>query len=207
MVNAEVGQSDHGWPVVSDADVGGSFDAVRPQRTEPIHTAIDYPSIDRCYDHSSRYAHNFASRVAPTFHRLTGRTVRAGVPVEIGRGCIKFARSDACSFCSIQYGDMWRNAVPDADTAGDPCGHLAGYDYPYLTADELPLTFGGLLRRMRTAPPAGGPNSARTNDWSWSGMHGPTACPTSDVPRPCGRWVSGISWWDWTRARQYRCAP
>jgi hypothetical protein len=28
MVNAEVGQSDHGWPVVSDADVGGSFDAV-----------------------------------------------------------------------------------------------------------------------------------------------------------------------------------
>lgn len=129
---------------------------VRPQREEPIHTAIDYSLIDRVFDHSTLYAHNFGSRVVPTFRRLTGRTVTAGMPVEIGRGCIKFARNDACSFCSIQYGGMWRNSVPDAEAAWAVihAAHAAGYDYQYLTADELPLTFGKLLRQMLASPPA-----------------------------------------------------
>ncbi|GAA3434196.1 hypothetical protein GCM10018954_038000 [Kutzneria kofuensis] len=66
---------------------------------------------------------------------------------QIGRGCIKFARNDACSFCSIRFGGMWRNSVPSAEAAWQVihAAHTAGYDYLYLTADELPLMFGRLL--------------------------------------------------------------
>lgn len=126
-----------------------------PQRPEPIHTEIDYSMIDRAFDHSSLYQVNFESRIVPTFKKLTGRLVRAGMPIEIGRGCIKFARNDACSFCSIQYGGMWRNSVSDPDSAWRLVreAHGAGYDYLYLTADELPLTFGKLLRGMVASPP------------------------------------------------------
>jgi radical SAM superfamily enzyme YgiQ (UPF0313 family) len=136
-----------------------SFDGtkvtVRPQRSEPIHTRIDYSLIDRVFDHSALYRHNFGSRVLPTFKRLTGRAVTAGMPIEIGRGCIKFRRNDACSFCSIQYGGMWRNSVPDGEAAWAVihAAHVSGYDYLYLTADELPLTFGRLLREMVASPP------------------------------------------------------
>ncbi|NKY52182.1 B12-binding domain-containing radical SAM protein [Nocardia vermiculata] len=129
--------------------------AIQPQATEPIFTALDYSLLDAAFDHTSRYDLNFRKRVVPTFARLTGRQVRAGMPVEIGRGCIKFARNDACSFCSIQFGGMWRNAVPDAAAAWHllHTAYSENYDYLYLTADELPLTFGRLLREMLDSPP------------------------------------------------------
>lgn len=125
------------------------------QQAEPLYTDIHYELIDRAFDHSSLYAQKFSQRVAPTMLRLTGRSVTAGMPVEIGRGCIKFARNDACSFCSIQYGGMWRNSVLDGESAWDVLhgAHQARYDYLYLTADELPLTFGRLLRDMSARPP------------------------------------------------------
>jgi anaerobic magnesium-protoporphyrin IX monomethyl ester cyclase len=127
----------------------------QPQRSEPIHTNLDYSLIDHRFEHTRLYQRNFTKRICPTFHRFTGRRVRAGVPMEIGRGCIKFARNDACSFCSIQYGGLWRNSVPDGETAWSviQAAHDAGYDYLYLTADELPLTFGRLMREMLAAPP------------------------------------------------------
>ncbi|GAA2987161.1 B12-binding domain-containing radical SAM protein [Actinokineospora diospyrosa] len=133
----------------------GSTVVTRPQREEPIHTDLDYALIDAAFDHSARYRGNFDGRVVPTFERLTGRRVHAGMPVEIGRGCIKFARNDACSFCSIQFGGMWRNSVASAEAgwAVIRAAHAAGYDYLYLTADELPLTFGRLLREMVASPP------------------------------------------------------
>jgi radical SAM superfamily enzyme YgiQ (UPF0313 family) len=107
------------------------------------------------FQHSGLYRQNFSTRVSPTFERLTARAVTAGMPVEIARGCIKFARNDACSFCSIQYGGMWRNSVSTAEAAWTiiEAAHIRGYDYLYLTADELPLTFGKLLREMAAAPP------------------------------------------------------
>ncbi|MGW5395658.1 B12-binding domain-containing radical SAM protein [Streptomyces sp. NPDC003952] len=133
----------------------GTDMTVQPQRSEPVYTRIDYSLIDAVFDHSSLYDGNFGSRVVPTFEHLTGRRVTAGMPVEIGRGCIKFARNDACSFCSIQFGGMWRNSVPDGESAWEVirAAHASGYDYLYLTADELPLTFGRLLREMVAAPP------------------------------------------------------
>ncbi|WP_300681612.1 hypothetical protein [Nocardioides sp.] len=126
-----------------------------PQQAESLWTDVDYDLVDTAFDHTAIYRKNFEKRVRPTFHRMTGRSVAAGVPVEIARGCIKFARNDACSFCSIQFGGMWRNEVSDADEAWSMIGHAyaRGYDYLYLTADELPLTFGRLLSGMHAAPP------------------------------------------------------
>jgi len=127
-----------------------------PQRTEPINQALDYSIQDRAFNHSALYRQNFATRVAPRMKQLLGRQLSAGVPVEIGRGCIKFASNDACSFCSIQYGGQWRNQLDDAASAWDailrPVNH--GYDYLYLTADELPLTFNALLKSMRDEKPS-----------------------------------------------------
>ena len=127
-----------------------------PQRPEPIFTGYDYRLIDAVYPHTAQYQANFASRMAPRLRELLGIPVRNGVPMELARGCIKFSRDDPCTFCSIQYGGMWRNSVPDAAQGWSVVGHAvrSGYDYLSLTADELPLTFGGLLREMASAAPS-----------------------------------------------------
>jgi hypothetical protein len=126
-----------------------------PQRPEPLFTAHDYRLIDAAYPHTTSYTTNFATRMAPRLRKLLGIPVHNGVPLELARGCIKFSRHDACTFCSIQYGGMWRNSVPDAAQAWSLIEHAvhAGYDYLSLTADELPLTFGSLLREMRRTAP------------------------------------------------------
>ncbi|WP_377268738.1 B12-binding domain-containing radical SAM protein [Peterkaempfera sp. SMS 1(5)a] len=132
-----------------------------PQRPEPVFTGHDYRLIDEVYPHTAQYRANFASRVAPRLRELLGVPLHNGVPVELARGCIKFSRHDACTFCSIQYGGMWRNSVPDAAQGWRVVEHAvrSGYDYLSLTADELPLTFGSLLREMRDGAP----------DW-WTGL-------------------------------------
>jgi hypothetical protein len=81
--------------------------------------------------------------------------VTAGVPVDLGRGCVKFASDDACSFCSIQFGNVWRNQLtPDKAWEAVGTAWKSGYDYLYVTADELPLTFATLLTAMNdTKPP------------------------------------------------------
>ncbi|ADG77807.1 Elongator protein 3/MiaB/NifB OS=Tsukamurella paurometabola (strain ATCC 8368 / DSM / CCUG 35730/ CIP 100753 / JCM 10117 / KCTC 9821 / NBRC 16120 / NCIMB 702349 / NCTC 13040) OX=521096 GN=Tpau_1176 PE=4 SV=1 [Tsukamurella paurometabola] len=129
--------------------------SINKARPEGIYTDINFDLVDRHFDHTSLYADNFERRVVPTFERLTGRRVRSGTPVEFARGCIKFARNDACSFCSIQYGGLWRNSVESAAEAWKTVEHADehGYDYLYLTADELPLTFGRLLGDMANEPP------------------------------------------------------
>jgi hypothetical protein len=40
MVCAEVGESDGGWPVVADTDIGGSFDSVGV-----VASAFDHPRV------------------------------------------------------------------------------------------------------------------------------------------------------------------
>jgi radical SAM superfamily enzyme YgiQ (UPF0313 family) len=127
-----------------------------PPRPEPIFTALDYRLIDAVFPHSRQYQANFAARMAPRLGELIGVSLRNGVPMELARGCIKFSRNDPCTFCSIQYGGMWRNSVSDASDgwAVVEAATRAGYDYLSLTADELPLTFGSLLREMSQAAPA-----------------------------------------------------
>ena len=126
-----------------------------PAATEPVFSHYEYGLIDVAFLHSAKYTEQFAHRIAPRVKELLGRTVRAGVPVELGRGCIKFAKNDACSFCSIQYGSLWKNQLtPEAAWATISSAWDHGYDYMYVTADELPLTFGALLSAMTDSPPA-----------------------------------------------------
>ncbi|HEX2090948.1 MAG TPA: cobalamin-dependent protein [Longimicrobiaceae bacterium] len=133
----------------------GPDGTVAPSVPEPVFTDIDYTLIDKDYHHSDRYRANFARRVALPQQQAFGRRLRQGVPVEIGRGCIKFLNDDACSFCAIQYGGMWRNAVPSGAVAWEVIerAFVAGYDYLYVTADELPNTFRALLVQMRENTP------------------------------------------------------
>ena len=50
---------------------------------------------------------------------------------------------------------MWKNSVSDAKTAWEVLqrAYRAGYDYLYVTADELALTFRQLLTEMWENPP------------------------------------------------------
>lgn len=130
------------------------------QIREDINRIVDYRLIDRTLPHSAVYSTNFTRRLGNRIHQLTGRRAQRGVPVEIGRGCIKFSGNDACSFCSIQYGEIWKNELPAADAwRAIHQAWSAGYDYLYVTADELPLTFASLMLEMAASPP----------DW-WKGL-------------------------------------
>ncbi|MGW0537454.1 hypothetical protein [Streptomyces sp. NPDC003032] len=122
---------------------------------EPVFSGYDYTLVDRAFPQTPLYTRQFGHRIAPRIRELLGRTVTAGVPVDIGRGCVKFAADDACSFCSIHPGQLWRNQLNPAQawTAIEAAFNV-GYDYHYLTADELPLTFAQLLHGMATDTPA-----------------------------------------------------
>ncbi|MGQ7245545.1 B12-binding domain-containing radical SAM protein [Salinicola sp. V024] len=125
-----------------------------PTGDEDINPTIDYSLIDRHFKHSHIYNNNFQSRLTDRIYELTGRKVTSGVPVEIARGCIKFKGDDACSFCSIQYGGMWRNHLGHEKAWNTiKQAHDYGYDYLYVTADELPLTFARLLLDMAKNTP------------------------------------------------------
>jgi radical SAM superfamily enzyme YgiQ (UPF0313 family) len=127
-----------------------------PQAPEPVFTAHRFDLIDRVFDHTAKYRENFRTRVGPRLEQLLGVTLELGTPLELARGCIKFSRDDACTFCSIQYGGMWKNSVSGPREAWDTIAHAfgSGYEFLSLTADELPLTFGALLREMAAGPPS-----------------------------------------------------
>ncbi len=123
---------------------------------EPIFTDIDYSIVDKFYNHSEKYNLNFRKQLANTIEKVLGRKVTNGITIEIGRGCIKFKNNDACSFCSIQYGDQWRNSVGSHEVAWDVFRKAVflGYDYLYITADEFPLTFRRLILDMVNNKPS-----------------------------------------------------
>lgn len=125
-----------------------------PAIREAVNRIIDYRLIDQILPHTPIYTENFTKRLGSRILDLTGRRVHKGVPVEIGRGCIKFSGDDACSFCSIQYGGMWKNELPAVHAwSAIRLAWEAGYDYLYMTADELPLTFSHLMLEMAESPP------------------------------------------------------
>ncbi len=126
-----------------------------PPAAEPLNTVVDYSLIDKTYPHSKYYNQNFQNRLKNRLFEKFGRNVLSGIPIEIARGCIKFAKNDPCSFCSIQHNALWRNA----NTAKDAWKQLEtayqhNYGYFYITADELPLTFRQLLKQMHENIPA-----------------------------------------------------
>ncbi|MBB2910613.1 radical SAM superfamily enzyme YgiQ (UPF0313 family) [Streptosporangium becharense] len=127
---------------------GGGVRVTAPYR-EPVFANYDYTLVDHGFPQTPLYTKHFQTRIAPRIRELLGRSVTAGVPVEIGRGCVKFAGDDACSFCSIQPGHLWRNQLSPAQAwSALEAAWTSGHDYLYLTADELPLTFATLLSGM-----------------------------------------------------------
>lgn len=117
---------------------------------------VDYALADRTLPHTARYLDGQQR----TYHFMRGRRLRSQV-VDIGRGCIKFAgprRSDvpvnACDFCGIIPGSkpIISKTVQRAWEVLENA-YRQGYNYFYVTADELPLTLWNLLRGMANEVP------------------------------------------------------
>jgi anaerobic magnesium-protoporphyrin IX monomethyl ester cyclase len=127
----------------------------QPPSPETIFTEVDYKLIDEVYPHTAKYDHHFQASISPHMKTWFNRVVSRGIALEIARGCIKFKDDNACSFCSIQYGGMWKNSVSNAQTAWNLIEHArkSGYDYFYITADELGITFRELLLDMKNNKP------------------------------------------------------
>ncbi len=117
---------------------------------------VDYSLADTLFPHSESYAKGQQK----TYGFMRNRGLRSQV-VDIGRGCIKFSGRrvcdipiNACDFCGIIPGD--RVILPQ--TASRAWAILKnaydqGYNYFYITADELPLTLWGLLKGMADSIP------------------------------------------------------
>lgn len=117
---------------------------------------VDYSLADRTFPHNASYL----SGQQRTYHFMRGRNLRSQV-VDIGRGCIKFAGprdfdvpENACDFCGIIPGGK-AIASPSAERAWGILKNAfdQGYNYFYVTADELPLTLWPLLRDMAANRP------------------------------------------------------
>ena len=154
IVNDEDG-AESSYPGLVERKMDGDEIYMHPQLPEPIFTEVDYSLIDEIYPHSAKYDRRFQASFPKRMKTWFGSSISRGVAVEIARGCIKFQGDNACSFCSIQYGGMWKNSVPDAEAAWSVINtaRQSGYDYFYITADELGITFRNLLIEMKKNQP------------------------------------------------------
>jgi anaerobic magnesium-protoporphyrin IX monomethyl ester cyclase len=127
-----------------------------PQQPEALFTRIDYSLIDGHLGHSEKYEANFRVNIVPYAKQLFGREPRGYGFLEVARGCIKFKSDDACSFCCLSRGGMWKNQVADAAEAWAALhnAYKAGIDYLFFVTDELPMTFRSLLVSMKQSMPA-----------------------------------------------------
>jgi radical SAM superfamily enzyme YgiQ (UPF0313 family) len=101
-----------------------------PQKSEPIFTDIDYGLIDQTFAHSPYYDKTHQEIFQDNAQEWFGGNAHRSISVEIARGCIKFKDDDACSFCSIQPGGMWKNEVRNGAEAWERVrgAYQAGYD-------------------------------------------------------------------------------
>lgn len=112
---------------------------------------VKYDLMDSIFPHKDAYL----AGQRETYLFMRDRALRSQV-VDIGRGCIKFAgpRLDsiplnACDFCAITPG-VREISSPGVRRAWDIIEnvHDQGFNYLYVTADELPLTLWPLLSGM-----------------------------------------------------------
>ena len=112
----------------------------------------DYSLLDSLVPHADRY-HREQLEVYP-YARAENRRM---ITIEIARGCLKFGGRrnergiplNACDFCAIVPGSnalIARSAERAWDIIRNAYNH--GYNYLFVTADELPSTFWPLLRGM-----------------------------------------------------------
>lgn len=118
---------------------------------------VDYGLMDSLMPHEKHYLDG--QQQVYFFMREQG--LRSMV-VDIGRGCVKFAGQrldgvplNACDFCGIIPGTR-EIVAPEAGRAWAVLGNAyrQGFNYFYLTADELPLTMWRMIRDMAGSPPS-----------------------------------------------------
>jgi len=117
---------------------------------------VDYSLADTVLPHTVRYLEGQGSNYVFMRSGHLKSTV-----IDIGRGCIKFAGErqeniplNACDFCGIIPGKSTIASVQaDKAWAIVENAYRQGYNYLYVTADELPLTFWPLLSRMASSIP------------------------------------------------------
>ncbi|MBN8640678.1 MAG: cobalamin-dependent protein [Flavobacteriales bacterium] len=112
---------------------------------------IDYNIVNSTLPHQQKYFEGQNS----TYAFMRNRNLKSQV-IDIGRGCVKFSGNrinnvplNACDFCGIipgsksilmpSYERAWRIIKNAYDQ---------GFNYLYVTADELPLTMWNLIKRM-----------------------------------------------------------
>ncbi|HEV7369689.1 hypothetical protein [Arenibaculum sp.] len=112
---------------------------------------VKYSLCDETLPHSELYVDGQRR----TYYFMKNRNLRSQI-IDIGRGCIKFSGKrvnnipvNACDFCGI---------IPGVKSVLSTSSDIAwkrirnafehGYNYFYITADELPLTFWPLIKSM-----------------------------------------------------------
>ena len=118
---------------------------------------VDYSLLDSLVPHAGGYHHEQQS----FYPYMREEGLRATV-IDIARGCIKFAgrRSEggiplnACDFCGIVPGSK-AMAAQSAERAWAVIRNAfeQGYNYLFVTADELPSTFWPMVRDMAERMP------------------------------------------------------
>jgi hypothetical protein len=117
---------------------------------------IQYDLVDTAVPHKARYL----AGQSRTYFFMRDRDLRSQV-IDIGRGCVKFAGPrregvpvNACDFCGIIPGTK-AIVSPPAERAWLilESAFAQGYNYFYITADELPLTMWPMLRNMAANVP------------------------------------------------------
>ena len=138
-----------------------SADGVRRCPENPAEFARlsvpDYALLDSLVPHAEGYHREQLESYA--FVREEGRRITV---IEIARGCLKFAGRrnesgvplNACDFCGIIPGGTALSAQ-SAQRAWDIIRNAFehGYNYLFVTADELPSTFWSLVREMADQMP------------------------------------------------------
>ncbi|MDQ0993880.1 radical SAM protein [Streptomyces sp. V3I7] len=118
---------------------------------------VDYGLVDTLMPHEKHYLDGQQQ----VYFFMRDRELRSQV-VDIGRGCVKFAGErlegvplNACDFCGIIPG-VREIIAPEAERAWRILENVwrQGFNYFYITADELPLTLWRMLRAMAANPPA-----------------------------------------------------
>lgn len=117
---------------------------------------VDYSLMDSAVPHNEKYL----SGQHKIYFFMRDMVLRSQV-VDIGRGCIKFVGKridsipvNACDFCGIIPG-----AKPITTQSAERAWRILenvykqGYNYFYITEDELPLTMWNMLRRMAENKP------------------------------------------------------
>ena len=117
---------------------------------------VDYSLADSLFPHNEHYMKGQQK----TYSFMRGRGLKSQV-VDIGRGCIKFAGhrindipANACDFCGIIPGS--KVILPQKTERAWAIlknAYEQGYNYFYITADELPLTLWGMLKGMANSIP------------------------------------------------------